>query len=179
MSFAVRRRELLPAIAAVIAARPFAARAQQPAATIKDQLVGSWLLVSVTSYFEDQTDSPSQNGPLTTVAVGKQPYGPTPKGRLTFEPGQRFTSAVVTSDGRKPASADDGAPVNFEGSSGKYEMHPSRPKTVILELDSADGSEALEEFIEIKLLTAKELAFDTSASPGGGWFSSFVYRRAE
>jgi hypothetical protein len=60
-------------------------------------------------------------------------------------------------------------------------MHPNRwkPATLIFTFDAHDPRLDSELDIEISKLTEKDLEFDTSVPPGGGWYSSFVYRRAE
>jgi hypothetical protein len=146
--------------------------------TIKDQLVGSWLLVSVTTHVGTKSLSPGQPMPRVTVK-DVQPYGSNPKGRLILERSGRFASTVMNSDGSRSASSDRDAPAEFEASSGTYSMHPSRPKTVMFEIEPSSDRKSSELYIEIGTMTAKALEFNTMAWPGGVTYSSFVYRRAE
>jgi hypothetical protein len=146
--------------------------------SIKDQLVATWVLVSVTT--QVGTKSFSQGQPMPTITVKNiQPYGPNPKGRLIFEQNRRFASTVVNSDGSKSASNDPDAPVEFEASSGTYSIHPSRPKTVIFDIDASSHRKSYERYVEISTLSAKELEFSTMAPPGGVTYSSFVYQKGE
>src|ERR1700687_577824 len=98
--------------------------------TIEEQLVGSWMLVSITTHV-----GAMRLHPMPTDTVNDtQPYGPNPKGKLAFERNGRFASTVVNSDRSKPASSDPEAPAEFEASSGTYSMHPSRPNPVIFHM---------------------------------------------
>jgi hypothetical protein len=143
--------------------------------TIKDQLVGSWIIVSITTHVG--TKSFSREQPMPTITVTDvQPYGSNPKGKLVFERNGRFASTVMNSDGSKSVSNDPNSPAEFEASSGTYSTHPSRPKTVIFDIEATSHRER---YVEITILTAKELEFTTIPPPGGATYSSFVYRRAE
>jgi Lipocalin-like domain len=142
--------------------------------TIKDQLVGNWTLVSVTTHVGTRSSSPGQSVPTPVMIRDVQPYGSNPKGRLVFGRNGRFASTVTNSNGSNPAAKDPDAPVEFEASSGTYSMHPSRPKTVIFDIEPRG-----QRYVEIKTLTANALEFSTMAWPGGVTHSSFVYRRAE
>jgi Lipocalin-like domain len=145
--------------------------------TINDQLVGNWMLVSITTHVG--TKSFSQGQPMPTVTVKDvQPYGANPKGKLIFEQNGRFASTIVNSDRSRSASNDPNAPAEFEASSGTYSIHPSRPKTVIFEIEPSSDRKSYA-YVEISTLTAKELEFRTMAPPGGVTESSIVYRRAE
>jgi hypothetical protein len=66
----------------------------------------------------------------------------------------------------------------FEQASGSYEIHPSRPKTVMFQMQASRRGKS-SAYVEINTLTVKELGFRTIPWPGGSTFSSFVYRRAE
>jgi hypothetical protein len=147
--------------------------------TIKDQLVGNWTLVSVTTHVGRVSLSPDNSGPTAVMTKEFQPYGPTPKGKLLFEPDGRFVSTVANSEGSRSVSNDPDAPAAFEASSGTYAIHPSRPKTLILEIEPSGDRKFYPQYIAIKTVTPTELEFSTMAPPGGVTHSSFVYRRTE
>jgi hypothetical protein len=147
--------------------------------TIKDQLVGDWTLVSVTTHVGRISLSQESLGPTTLMTKDFQPYGPSPTGKLLFGQDGRFVSTVANSDGSKPASHDPDAPAAFEASSGTYAIHPSRPKTLILEIEPSGDRKFYPQYIAIKTVTPTELEFSTMAPPGGVTHSSFVYRRTE
>lgn len=171
---------LLAAVTTGFSPSPGRAQAAQPAID-KAALVGSWQLVSIRTWLVKTVEVKGQEGPSSEVTGGDPPYGPNPKGRLIFESNRRFSSTVLNSDGSSPASNNPGAPKEFEKSSGTYSMHPNRwkPATLIFTFDAHDPRLDSELDIEISKLTEKDLEFDTSVPPGGGWYSSFVYRRAE
>src|SRR5262245_15445822 len=62
-------------------------------AQVKDSLVGTWKLVSVSS----STDKGQVNNAV---------YGPDPSGLLTYTANGRM-SVIITDDGRKPLSVND------------------------------------------------------------------------
>jgi hypothetical protein len=53
------------------------------------------------------------------------------------------------------------------------------PNTVVFDFEPRGQRKFDEQYVEIETLSVKELEFSTMAPPGGGWYSSFVYRRAE
>ena len=161
----------------VLACWPSLLRAQTTLSDpIKDQLVGSWILVSVTTHVGTKVFS--QGHPMPTINVKDvQPYGPNPKGTLTLERNGRFASTILYFDASKSPAADSERPKEFEASSGTYSMHPSQSKIIILSFE-ASGSRS-ERYVHIKTLTANELQFSTLSPPGGATFSSLFYRRAQ
>jgi Lipocalin-like domain len=138
---------------------------------IKDQIVGSWTVVSITTHIGTRTLS----SPTTSHVKDVEPYGSNPKGVLIFQPSGRFASTLVTSEVSKSVSEDSNL-AELERSFGTYSIHPSR-SMVILTFE-ASGSPK-ERYVEITSVTASELKFVTVPPPGGGTYSSLVYRRAE
>ena len=83
-----------------IAFLPTGAVSQQK--SLKDQLVGTWMLIATENVRPDGTKF--------------EPYGPNPKGTLTFDGSGRYSLTIVRSDLPKMSgnSVDQGTPKEYE-----------------------------------------------------------------
>jgi len=146
-----------------------AAAAQQP---LKDQIVGTWLLVSA--------ENVNANGSATSI------FGPHGKGILIFQPNGRFAYVLVDPDVPKFSSNKRtvGTPAEFEAaykgslaSSGTYSVSESDRTFVFhMEYNTFPNFSGSDQKRIVNSITADELEFVSETPPIGG-VSRFRLRR--
>ncbi len=140
---------------------------------MKEQLVGSWSLVSLRA----------------TGTDGKtiDPYGPNGKGTLTFERNGRFALILVNPDSPKFASNLRDKPTPEEALSankdsfsffGSYSVDES-DKTFVFHVEACSypNFNGTNQKRIVKNITETELRFTNLAPPTGGTITELVYRR--
>jgi hypothetical protein len=167
----------LRTIAAAVLALAFSAgaAAAQPAASLKDRIVGSWNFVVAE----------------VTAPDGKKsfPFGETPKGILIFTPDGRFAQIHVAGDAPKIASNNrlTGTPEEYAGIMrrslsvfGTYTVDEDN-KTVIYHIVSSSfpNWEGEAQTRAVDKLTADEFVNTNPGVAGGRGSASNFYRRVK
>jgi hypothetical protein len=155
-----------------LALLPGSALAQQK--SLKDQLVGTWTIVSVDNVAPDGSK--------------RQLFGPNPKGTIILDAGGRYAQLLVRPGRPKFASNNrlQGTPEeNKAAQEGAVAHHGTwtineADKTVVLRIEAAvyPNQEGTEAKRSISSLTADELKWVNPASGAGGTTET-VWRRAK
>jgi hypothetical protein len=140
--------------------------------TLKEQLVGTWILVSSTSTTKDGRK-------LET-------WGPDPKGTYMFDAGGRFAQLLMRSDLPKTASRDKGAPDTdraiVAGSISQYGTYSVDETAKVINVRFEGSSFAAFNGTNgkriINALTADELKLTNPATSDGGVVET-TWRRAK
>jgi hypothetical protein len=141
--------------------------------TLKNQLVGSWALVS--------TRTTRPDGSIYG------PYGPNEKGILIFERNGRFALILVNPDVPKFASNNRELPTPDEAVAatkgsfaffGSYSVsEPDRTFVFHVEASSYSNFNGTDQKRIVKSVTANELVFQNLAPPNAGVRVELIYRR--
>ena len=142
--------------------------------TLKDQLVGTWTIVSVDNVAPDGTK--------------RQIFGPNPKGILILDPGGRYAQILVRPGRPKFASnnrlqgtleENKAAQEGAVGTFGNWSINEA-DKTIVVRIEGAvyPNQEGTDGKRSITSLTADELRW-VNPAPGSGGKTETVWRRAK
>jgi hypothetical protein len=169
------RRLILAITATLLAVIAITSNALAQPARLKDAIVGSWLLVSL-----------SATRPDGAVVM---PYGPHPVGTMSFSQSGRFVIVLINPDIPKYASNDRGKPTPAEamaiaaGSNallGSYTVDgAARTVTLHVEASSYPNDDGTDQVRVVKSISDTGMVLAIPASPNGGTAAELVLKRAE
>jgi hypothetical protein len=169
----MHRRNLLTASVAMPLALMVPSSGFSQPGTLKDQLVGSWTLVS--------TRTTRPDGSIYG------PYGPNEKGTLIFDRSGRFALILVNPDVPKFQSNNRERPTAEEALAamkgsfaffGSYSVsEPDRTFLFHIEASSFPNFNGTNQKRIVKSITANELVFVNDTPPNAGARAELTYRR--